>query len=162
MDAGGDGKTEGFGDCPAGSSGWYANRQATGQGNRIINDIGGALASCNESWLCQGVLAAASLGGSLFESAGEAAATGASSLYEDVTAAGSRVANRATDVTRAEFEGNLVKSGFSKAVSKDGLATIFEKDGVKYTVRATSKSTQSPTAEVFVNGIRTLKIRIQP
>jgi RHS repeat-associated protein len=57
--AGSDGKTEEFSDCEAGTSGWYANRIATGQGNRALNEIGGALTSCNESLLCQGVLAVA-------------------------------------------------------------------------------------------------------
>jgi hypothetical protein len=159
---GGDGKTDTFTDCTEGSSGWYANREATGQGNSVINNVGGALASCSESWLCQGVLAVASLGSSLLESGSEAAASGASSLYEDVTETGSPIANRFTDVKRADFEGNLLKSGFSKTVSKDGLATLFEKDGVRYAIRAMSKSTQGPTAEMFVNGVKALKIRIQP
>jgi len=41
------------------------------------------------------------------------------------------------------------------------LVSIFEEDGVKYTIRATSKSTQGPTVEAFVNGVKILKIRLQ-
>lgn len=39
-------------DCAAGTSGWYAHRIATGEGNRILNEVGGALASCGESISC--------------------------------------------------------------------------------------------------------------
>lgn len=46
-----------YDDCSPGSSGWYAHRIATGSGNRALNEIGGALATCGESWACQGVLA---------------------------------------------------------------------------------------------------------
>ncbi|MBL8998590.1 MAG: RHS repeat-associated core domain-containing protein [Gemmatimonadetes bacterium] len=39
-------------DCAPGTSGWYANRVATGEGNRVVNEVGGALASCAESVSC--------------------------------------------------------------------------------------------------------------
>lgn len=106
----------------------------------------------------------ASLGGSLVEAgAAKAAAAAPASLFDDITAAGARIANRATNVTRGEFEANLLQSGFTKTVSKDGLTNIFLKDGMKYTTRATSNSFPgAPTAEVFVNGAKTLKIRLQP
>ncbi|HET7464575.1 MAG TPA: RHS repeat-associated core domain-containing protein, partial [Longimicrobium sp.] len=164
-DAGGDGKTDEYSDCPPGTSGWYAHRLATGEGNAALNNIGGVLASCGESWACQGVLTVASLGASLWGSGARAAATAApASLYDDITVAGARMANRATNVTVAEFEANLVNAGFRQSVSRDGLVKIFVKDGVRYTTRATSRSTGLPTAEFFPAGARsaTLKIRLQP
>jgi RHS repeat-associated protein len=50
-DAGGDGKTEGFADCPKGSSGYYANEDANGRGG-FLNDLKGWVASCKESTSC--------------------------------------------------------------------------------------------------------------
>ncbi len=81
-DAGGDGATESFEDCAAGTSGWYANRIAKGEGNEALNTLGGTLAACGESFLCQATLAVASVGGSVLEGLiGRAtvAATGGSS-----------------------------------------------------------------------------------
>src|SRR6266498_3808841 len=56
-----------FSDCEPGSSGWYANRVATGEGNQVLNQIGGVLSSCGESFMCNLVLDVASLGGSALE-----------------------------------------------------------------------------------------------
>ena len=44
-DVGGDGETERFDDCPEGSSGWYAHRLATGEGNELLNIAGGLFAT---------------------------------------------------------------------------------------------------------------------
>jgi RHS repeat-associated protein len=68
-----------YADCEAGTSGWYAYRLATGEGNRFLNNVGGVLTSCNESVLCQGVLLVASLGSSAAEAG---AARGATSISE--------------------------------------------------------------------------------
>jgi hypothetical protein len=83
-----------------------------------------------------------------------------SSDYIDVTKS-KRTHNRETDVTRTDFENNLMKEGFTKSTSKDGKANIFEKGDTKYTTRPTSKSTGGPSAEVYVNGSLKLKIRMQ-
>jgi RHS repeat-associated protein len=82
------------------------------------------------------------------------------SRYDDVTT-GRSIPNRATNVSRAEFGKNLEAKGFAKTVSKDGKVTIFEKGGVKYTVRETAKSTGGPTAEVFKDGKLLGKIRLE-
>jgi hypothetical protein len=55
----------------------------------------------------------------------------------------------------------LESNGFTKAVSKDGKVTIFQKDGVKYTLRDTAKSTSGPTVEVFKDGKLVAKIRLK-
>jgi hypothetical protein len=55
-EAGGDGKTESYEDCPEGSSGWYANRVAKGEGNQFLNELGGVLATCGESFGCMATL----------------------------------------------------------------------------------------------------------
>ena len=65
------------------------------------------------------------------------------------------------NVSRADFGKNLESNGFSKSVSKDGKGTIYEKAGVKYTVRDSAKSTGGPTAEVFKDGKLIQKIRLE-
>jgi hypothetical protein len=98
--------------------------------------------------------------GRFFGKAEEAVETGAKfSRYEDVTT-GRSVANRATNVSRADFAKNLESNGFTKTVSEDGKVTIFQKNGMKYTLRDTAKSTGGPTAEVFKNGKLVAKIRL--
>jgi RHS repeat-associated protein len=85
-------------DCAPGSAGWYANRLANGEGNSALNWAGGLLATCNESFLCQGALFAASFGASAVETAaarggiatvrlgqaGEAAVRGAANIGEKI------------------------------------------------------------------------------
>ena len=85
------------------------------------------------------------------------------SRYEDVTRAGSRVANRATDVTKSQFERNLLDSGFTRSVSRDGKAIILEKDGARYILRDGAKSTGGPTADFYRAGSSSpdLKIRLE-
>lgn len=51
-DAGGDGKTEDYSDCPEGSSGYYAYLDAEGNGG-VVNDFRGAVASCKEDDTCK-------------------------------------------------------------------------------------------------------------
>jgi len=86
------------------------------------------------------------------------------SKYEDKTLQGSRVANRATDVKKGDFENNLVDNGWAKSVSKDGKVSIFEKDGAKYVLRNDAKSTGGPTADFYKAGSKEIdvKIRIEP
>ncbi len=99
--AGGNGATDRFDDCPPGSSGWYAHRLATGEGNATLNKVGGVLASCGESWLCQGTLMVASLGASLLEGAGTKAATTAatSTGTEATVTAATRVPGAIGEIT---------------------------------------------------------------
>jgi hypothetical protein len=66
-------KDENTSDCEAGTSGWYANRLATGQGNSVLNTIGGLLTSCNESAACSAVLDVASVGADVLERRGGSA-----------------------------------------------------------------------------------------
>ena len=47
--SGGDGKTEEMSDCPRGSSGWWAWRDAQGEGSRAYNHVRGWLASVDEA-----------------------------------------------------------------------------------------------------------------
>jgi RHS repeat-associated protein len=54
-DAGGDGKTDSFEDCPTLSSGWFANRANSSKGSALINNVGGVISSCFESEKCVGV-----------------------------------------------------------------------------------------------------------
>ena len=83
-----------------------------------------------------------------------------SSDYIDITRKGS-VPNRATDVPRGEFEDNLLQNGWDRSVSKDGKVTIFEKDGARYTVRDTSRSTGGPSVEYFKPGSSSADLKIR-
>ncbi|MBA3486035.1 MAG: RHS repeat-associated core domain-containing protein, partial [Lysobacter sp.] len=80
------------------------------------------------------------------------------SKVEDATKPGS-IPNIKTDVTKAEFEGNLVNNGFTQSASKDGKVNVFEKGDQKLTTRDSSKS-GGPTAESFKDGALTVKIRL--
>jgi YD repeat-containing protein len=82
------------------------------------------------------------------------------SEYIDITTGGS-IRNIRTDVGKAEFEANLVESGYVRSLSKDGRADIFSKDGARYTVREESSSGY-PTAEYVPAGAPrgTVKIRL--
>jgi hypothetical protein len=64
-------------------------------------------------------------------------------------------------VSKAEFEGNLLKSGWARTSSKDGKVTIFEKNGARYTTRTSANSTKAPTAEYFKPGSNTIQLKIR-
>lgn len=82
------------------------------------------------------------------------------SEYEDITS-GNSVRNIRTDVEKAEFEANLVESGYTQTLSKDGKADIFTKDGARYTVRNESNSGYSTAEYVPAGAPRgTIKIRL--
>ncbi|WP_306465188.1 RHS repeat-associated core domain-containing protein, partial [Thermaerobacillus caldiproteolyticus] len=89
--------------------------------------------------------------------------TGKASKYVDVTESGSRYANRATDVSKAQFEKNLLRDGWKKSISKDGKTIILTKDGAKYVLRDGAKSTGGSTADFYPKGSKrmTLKIRLK-
>jgi uncharacterized protein RhaS with RHS repeats len=109
-DAGGDGKTEGFDDCPEGSSGYYAHQAAQGNGG-LLNDLKGAAASCKESTGC----AVTAVAGAVVTSAvivDGLVAAGSALLSSGVGAqATAAVSTAATVGTR--FIGNAI-SGFTK------------------------------------------------
>jgi RHS repeat-associated protein len=111
-----------------------------------------------------GVMSRAGASGATALRAGGAEAAeaeaGPSSTYVDTTNAGSRVANRATSVTQEEAAANLRANGFAERAGNNG-ATVFEKDGLRYTLKASSKS-GPPTAYVVKGGQQILKIRLAP
>jgi RHS repeat-associated protein len=83
---------------------------------------------------------------------------GAFSVIEDVTSKGARMINRAINVSRAEFEDNLVKAGFKK--TRDNVIREFTNGDIRYVTRSFSTSTGEPTAEVWKGGNLIMKIRI--
>jgi hypothetical protein len=95
------------------------------------------------------------------EEVAELAPKSAASLYDDVTRAGSRYVNRATDVTKSQFEKNLIDSGFTRAISKDGKAIILQKDGAKYILRDAAKSTGGATADFYKAGSKSIDLKIR-
>lgn len=82
---------------------------------------------------------------------------GASSTYVEITLPRS-VRNVETNVTRTEFENNLIENGWSRKYSSDGKASIFEKDGARYVVRDNAKTYDGPTAEYYPNGSKYCKL----
>lgn len=82
-----------------------------------------------------------------------------SSRFDDVTKGGS-VANRSTDVNRVDFGKNLEAQGFTKSVSKDGKATVYQKDGTTYSIYDKAKSTGGPSVLVRKDGELIEKIRL--
>lgn len=82
------------------------------------------------------------------------------SKIDDITKPGSKLPNIKTDVSKSEFEKNLLNNGFAKSTSKDGSVNIFSSGNKKFTTRGFSKSTDGPTAEVFRNNRPISKIRL--
>lgn len=80
------------------------------------------------------------------------------SEYTDITT-GSSIRNIRTDVGKAEFESNLVESGYAQSFSKDGKADIFTKGESQYTVRDDSNAGYI-TADVKSGGSNIAKIRL--
>lgn len=93
-------KDDNTADCAPGTSGWYANRLATGVGNAALNTIGGVLSSCNESSACGLVLDVASLGAGALERRAAVAATEKIVIGETMT----RVRSAATSAGAGTFE----------------------------------------------------------
>jgi RHS repeat-associated protein len=95
------------------------------------------------------------------ESTTAKASKSGASLYDDVTRAGSRYFNRATDVTKSQLEKNLIDSGFTRAISKNGKAIILLKDGAKYILRDAAKSTGGATADFYKAGSKSIDLKIR-
>ena len=85
---------------------------------------------------------------------------GSQSKYEDTTK-GNSVPNKTTDVSRADFERNLTNDGWTKRMSADGKATIYEKDGARYVVRDNASSTGKPTADFYRPGSGEIGLKIR-
>jgi hypothetical protein len=88
-----------------------------------------------------------------------------SSQYLDISASNRGVRNVQTDVTRSEFERNLLNSGYV-ASSPTGNGSIrFLTNGTNtYRLRDGATSTGGPTADFLPNGVNqppTIKIRLQ-
>jgi len=86
-----------------------------------------------------------------------------SSDYRDITRGKGNVPNRETNLTRAEFEQNLSSAGWTKTVRGNGKVVEYTKDGYRYVVRDSAKSTGGPTADFYKPGSKSidLKIRLQ-
>jgi YD repeat-containing protein len=80
------------------------------------------------------------------------------SEYTDITT-GRSMRNIRTDAGKAEFEANLVESGYMQTLSKDGKSDIFTKGESQYTVRDESNSGYI-TADVKSGGANIAKIRL--
>lgn len=85
----------------------------------------------------------------------------ASNTYVDLTRGGS-TRNIGTDATHTEFADNLIGSGWSSRISKDGSSQILERGGEKYTLRSKAGTWHGWTAEYFPAGSNraTIKLRL--
>lgn len=101
------------------------------------------------------------IAGAIAKSGSLRKAANAYSEYRDISKPRAKVENRATDVKRSDFENNLQDSGFTKSQSRDGQVTNFESGNIKYTVRDKANSHDSSTADAFVDGQKTTKIRLK-
>jgi RHS repeat-associated protein len=108
-DAGGDGKTDSYADCPEGSSGSYANNAANGHGG-LANDIRGAAASCRESTGCAATAVAGAVVTGAIAIRAVAAGVEALATSQVATAASAAITTAATVGPR--FIGNAI-SGFT-------------------------------------------------
>jgi RHS repeat-associated protein len=140
---------------------------ATAAGGAVVTAVSGGTASPASGTAVVGGLAVAAEGAilgasgatSLINQKGRVNAEGNSSKYENSTNKNSEH-NRSTDVKKEQFGKNLEDSGYSKSQSQDGKVTNFEKGEKKYSLRDNAKSTQGPSADVYVGGERTTKIRL--
>jgi len=84
------------------------------------------------------------------------------SRYDDVTAPRSRVPNRATNVSKAEFQDNLAKNGWTQRPLPAKGVFEYSKDGARFVVRDNATSTGGTTADFYPKGSvkPTLKIRL--
>jgi hypothetical protein len=62
---------------------------------------------------------------------------------------------------RTDFERNLSDNGWTKSMSKDGKATIYEKDGARYVIRDNADSTGTPTADYYAPGSDEINLKIR-
>lgn len=85
------------------------------------------------------------------------------SLYRDVAKPCSQYANRATNLSKLEFEQNLLKQGWNREIHPNGEGVILSKNGARYYLRDVAKSTGGATADYYKagnTGKANLKIRL--
>ncbi len=100
------------------------------------------------------------LGGKLGDDLTVGASGRISSTFEDITTKSSLVRNIRINVSKIEFEANLLSAGFSKRLifTDKGLVNVFSKGNTKITTRDFSRSDRGPTAELFENNVPLTKI----
>lgn len=128
--AGGDGKTDVYADCPEGTSGYYAWKAAQGKGG-FVNNVKGAVASCNESTGCKALagVGAAIVGGWVIEGAvalgGGAAAEGAVVAGEAATAGEATAAVSEMASAKEVFDfAKIAEWGSGRAATASRLESI--------------------------------------
>jgi hypothetical protein len=143
---------ENYSDCAPGSSEWYANRVVTGEGNRAINEIGGTLASCAESFACNAVLAVAG-------PVGNAAARIGGALKTAATATGN-VSVEVASTTEASIAGRLwTGAGSSVIRAERGAGAVVGRisaDGTRVYRAAQVKATGPNAGKAAANLVRKL------
>ena len=86
---------------------------------------------------------------------------GKQSTYKDTTGPRSRYPNTAINVSKAEFEENLLKDKWSKSLSTDGETAIYKKGGAKYVIREEARSTGGTTTDYYKPGNLTITSKIR-
>ncbi|MDQ7977819.1 DUF6531 domain-containing protein [Paraburkholderia sp. SARCC-3016] len=82
------------------------------------------------------------------------------SEYEVITV-GKSVRNIQTDISRAEFEANLVANGYTReVVNPKRNVILYSKDNVSYSVRDDARSTGTPTAD-YRRGTDPISVKIR-
>ena len=86
---------------------------------------------------------------------------GRASAYVINTARGALAQDVTTNISAVEFGSNLEAGGFTKAVAKDGVTTLYTKGEQTYSIYGNSRSTGGPTANLNIGGQIVTKIRLQ-
>jgi len=112
------------------------------------------------------VLDAATMGKGGAITKGNKVVKGAKSLYRNVTKGNrkSTIRNIQTNITRTEFEKNLIDAGFKAEIRDGGKATVFKKNGVKVYSTRNHSTDGYPTAEHYnpqVSNKANVKIRLK-
>jgi hypothetical protein len=81
--------------------------------------------------------------------------------YQDVTDPRSRCPNIGTDISKAEFEKNLLEENWTRSLAKGGEAIIYKKDGAKYVIREEALSTGKATADYYKPGSPDISTKIR-
>jgi len=69
--------------------------------------------------------------------------------------------NRATSISRAQFEKNLLAARWIRTVGAQGKVIEYAKDGARYMVRDGAKSTGGPTTDFYKSGSESIDLKIR-
>lgn len=151
---------------------WFTNRYAGGAADIVDNkpdlsksdDPGTDLAKQRQQALEAGNTTLQN-GGDLLANialSGLTAGVALETLYDATSLVkGNSILNIKTDISAIQFGDNLLAGGFTARTAANGT-TIFTNGATTYAIYPIASSTGGPTAQLFINGVPKLKIRLVP